>query len=165
MRVMLGAMGWAAILLAGCKPAPVKPATSTDLAFPVVVLFSNSAALLYQRADELTKMHVNYVTGSDAAPTLVDSRFTIYSMAQLQSTHGGMWLMAHPSGTTEVTFELQRQAETGRAAALALFRQQLDKQSWRTDLDAARGNLSAQPTVESMFAALQASGESTPTQP
>ena len=54
-------------------------------------------------------------------PFLIDSRLDIYRLEKLASVHGGMWLMANPSGTTEVTFELMRVAQADVAQARRLI--------------------------------------------
>ena len=77
-------------------------------------------------------MHTNYLTLNDRDPQLVDSKLNVFAMEKLRSVHGGLWLMAHPSEITEVTFELKRQ-KSGRAEAQRLFAEQLRKQTWRDD--------------------------------
>ena len=72
-------------------------------------------------------------------PPLIDSHFVIYHLAKLASTHGGLWIMTHPTSGTPVTFELERAPESGIEAARALLRARLDDQTWRTDLAQKRG--------------------------
>jgi hypothetical protein len=156
-----GAM-WAAmfgVIFGGCRPSPPKPVEVKDIQFPVLVLFSNSGASVYDRSEDLHVMHVNRVNLSDQPPTLIDSGFAIYTMEQLRSIHGGLWLMAHPSGTTDVTFELKRATESGKDAALRLVRQQLDKQTWRSDLERQRKLLEEQLTITAMANVLQQSAD------
>ena len=106
-------MGLAALLasLAGCGPK--KPATVADLHFPVAVLHPGSSTVLYHTAADLNAMHVNHlILGTDGPAVLIDSEFVIFIMENLRSTHGGLWLMTHPSGVTSVTFELKRDKES-----------------------------------------------------
>lgn len=127
-----------------------------DLHFPVAVLYSTSSCVLYNDAADLGVMHVNLVNGPEHAPTLIDSGFNIFTLENLRSTHGGMWLMAHPSGATEVAFELKTAPESGLQAALDAMRAQLDKQDWRTDLEERRKSLAAQKTLPAMLKILEA---------
>ena len=60
-------------------------------------------------------MHTNYLKLNSGTPVLIDSEFKIYSLDNFQSTHGGLWLMAHPSEATDVTFDLKAQ-KSGRDA-------------------------------------------------
>lgn len=136
--------------ITGCAPKPVAPKVA-ELHFPVAVLFSTSSSVLYENAADLGVMHVNLVNGSTDAPTLIDSDFNLYTMENLRSTHGGLWLMAHPSDNTEVAFELKATSKSRMQAALAAMRVQLDKQTWRTDLEEKRSTLSAQKTLAGMI--------------
>jgi len=140
-------------LLSGCKPK--QPPKVPDLHFPVAVLFSNSSTVPYKDADDLGIMHVNLLVMTDQHPTLIDSNFDIYTMEHLRSTHGGLWLMAHPSGNTEVEFTLLRAQKSGLEAARAAMRAQLDKQTWRGDLDKQRAALAAQTTLNGMIEILR----------
>jgi hypothetical protein len=103
-------------------------------------------------------MHSNYLTLNDQAPVLVDSDFNIYSLDHFRSMHGGLWLMANPSGTTEVAFKLKAQ-EPGREKARAMFVRQLQKQTWRDDIDASQKALSRSRTLLEMVKVLQPEGE------
>ena len=140
--------------LTGCSPKPVPkpqpPPTVADLHFPVVVLFPSTTSLLYKNAADLGVMHMNLVMNYSGLPVLIDSDFNIYTMVKLSSTHGGLWLMAHPSGTTEVKFELERAPKSGLQAALEATRAQLDAQTWRHDLEKRRKKLASQTTLPGM---------------
>lgn len=102
-------------------------------------------------------MHTNFLTLNNEPPLLIDSKFKIYSLDHFQSVHGGLWLMANPSGMTEVTFELKTQ-NSGRENARALFVHQLEKQSWRDDLQTRRKTLAATPTLLEMAGVIQDAG-------
>lgn len=102
------------------------------LQFPVVVLFGNSSVRVCSSADDLKKMHTNNLTLNNETPHLIDSSFNIFTMENLRSVHGGLWLMANPVAITEVTFELKRQ-KSGRTEAQRLFAEELRKQAWRDD--------------------------------
>ena len=138
-------------MLAGCSRKPALPPTVADLHFPVAVLFPSTTSLLYKDAADLGVMHTNLLTGPAGAPVLIDSDFKIYTMEKLSSVHGGLWLMAHPVGNTEVKFELQNAPASGLQAALDAMRAQLDKQDWRTDLEERRKSLAAQKTLPGML--------------
>jgi quinolinate synthase len=103
-------------------------------------------------------MHTNYVVLIEGTPMLIDSQFKIYAVESLRSTHNDMWLMAHPSGLTEVTFELKAQG-SGREAARALFTRQLEKQTWLTDLDERRQLLGEKQSLLEMAAIVQSQKE------
>ena len=146
--------------LTGCsrKPAPppqpaVPPPTVADLHFPVAVLYPRSLSLLFKDANDLGVMYVQVVINLDDAPTLIDSDFHIYTMQKLRSTHGGLWLMAHPSGGTEVSFELQRAPQSGLQAALDAMSTQLGKETWldADELDKKRAKLARQKTLTGMM--------------
>lgn len=102
-------------------------------------------------------MHTNYLTLNSEPPVLIDSDFKIYSLDHFQSVHGGLWLMAHPSGTTDVTFELKAQ-KFGREIARELFARQLEKQIWRDDLESRRKALAARQTLLEMADVVQGTG-------
>jgi hypothetical protein len=134
-------------LCASCgKKSPPK---IESLQFPVVILFGNSATRVCKDPADLTTMHTNYLVLSEGAPVLIDSQFKIYAVERLRSTHNGMWLMAHPSGLTEVTFELKTQ-KSGR---------QLEKQTWLTDLDERRHSLGAKQSLLEMAAVVQSQSQ------
>jgi len=95
-------------LIAACKPAP--PPTVDDLTFPVLVLFESGGLVRHDDAKDLQVMSTQRVINSNSAPFLIDSKLDIYRLDKLASTHG-VWLMANPVGTTEVTFELARVAQ------------------------------------------------------
>ena len=132
------------------KPAP----KIENLRFPVVILFGNASIRLCQGPSELTRMHSNYLTLNNQDPVLIDSEFKIYSLDNLRSVHGGLWLMANPSGATDVTFELKAKG-SGRERARELFGLQLKKQTWRDDIDASLKTLSGSGILLEMVKVLQ----------
>src|SRR5258707_14077218 len=103
-------------------------------------------------------MHTNYVVLSEGTPVLIDSQFKIYALEGLRSTHNGMWLMAHPSSLTEVTFELKAE-RPGREAARELFTRHLGKKTWLTDLDERRHSFGGKQSLLEMAAVVQSQGE------
>ena len=138
-------------LLTGCTPKPPPKAGVADLHFPVAVLFPSASIVLFKDKVDLGVMHMNYVLDSGgASPVVIDSNFDIYTMERLRSTHGGLWLMAHPSGTTEVAFDLTRSPKSGLEAARKAMRAQLDKQTWRHEIEEKRKSLAAQKTLVEM---------------
>ena len=63
--------------------------------------------------------------------------------------------MTHPTGVTNVEFTLARAAKSGLEAARDAMRAQLDKQTWRTDLDKKRKTLATQKTLPGMLEVLK----------
>ena len=143
-------------LCASCGKEP--PPKIEGLQFPVVILFENSGTRVCKDPADLTTMHTNYLVLNKGTPVLIDSQFNIYTVEGLRSTHNGMWLMAHPSGLTEVTFELKAQ-RSGREAARELFTRQLEKQTWLSDLDERRHSLGAKQSLLEMAAVVQSQSE------
>ena len=99
-------------------------------------------------------MHTNYLKLNSGTPVLIDSEFKIYSLDNFQSTHGGLWLMAHPSEATDVTFDLKAQKH-GRDTARELLTRQLEKQTWRDDVESRGKELAAKQTLLEMIAVLE----------
>src|SRR5258706_5792043 len=102
-RAMKGATRAASV--PGCKASP--PAVS-DLAFPVAVVFGRSSVVLFNDPTALGTMQIGNLNAVPEPPPLIDSTFAVYTLAKLASTHNGLWLMAHPTGSTPVTFALER---------------------------------------------------------
>ncbi len=144
------------LLFVSCSRKEPSPEVEA-LRFPVVMLFGNASTRVCKDRAELTNMHTNFLTLNNEPPLLIDSKFKIYSLDHFQSVHGGLWLMANPSGMTEVTFELKTQ-NSGRENARALFVHQLEKQSWRDDLQTRRKTLAATPTLLEMAGVIQDAG-------
>ena len=151
----LAAIVWLSLSTSCSKESPPK---IESLQFPVVILFGNSATRVCKDPTDLTMMHTNYVVLSKGTPVLIDSQFKIYAVERLRSTHNGMWLMAHPSGLTEVTFELKAQ-RSGREAARELFTHHLEKQTWLTDLEERRHSLGAKQSLLEMAVVVQPQSE------
>lgn len=107
------------VLLGGC--APPAPPTAADLDYPVIVLFERSGIVAHDDATDLRTMSVQRIVHSHTPPYLVDSRLDIYRLHKLSSVHGGLWLMTHPSGHSEVDFELERVARADAAQARRLI--------------------------------------------
>ena len=133
--------------LAACRPRPAPSIES--LRYPVVILFGNSSVRLCSGPADLKKMHSNYIVLNDQPPILVDSDFKIYSLEHFRSVHSGLWLIANPSGVTEVAFDLSPK-KGGLIEARRLFDQQLQKQSWRDDLPERQQSLSRSQTLLEM---------------
>ena len=150
------ALSLAAVLLVSCHEKEAAPKIEA-LRFPVVMLFGNASTRVCKERGELTNMHTNYLTLNSEPPVLIDSDFKIYSLDHFQSVHGGLWLMAHPSGATDVTFELKTQ-KSGRELARELFARQLEKQTWRDDLESGRKALASRQTLLEMADLVQSSG-------
>jgi hypothetical protein len=137
------------MLFAGCSRT--KPPTVESLHFPVAVLFSNACTNFFTDADDLKMMNVQIVINSASPPILVDSEFAVYSLNKLRSIHGGFWLFAHPSGVTEVTFDLAAARNSGLDSARAAFTAELGEETWRDDLAQRREKLEKSTTLQEMF--------------
>ena len=148
-----------AVLLAGCRAKPQPPPTVADLHFPVVVLFENAPATIFQNAADLGTMRIGYLHALKGPPPLIDSSFHIYTLSGLASTHGGLWLLANPTGVTPVTFQLEPSPKSGLAAARELMRSRLEAQTWRRDLDQKRAALATQQTLAGLIATVNAAAE------
>jgi hypothetical protein len=136
------------LLGAACSPPPaVSPA---ELAYPVLVLFPQSGSVRHDDAADLRVMSVQRVMGANGPVVLIDSRLDIYRLDRLESTHSGLWLMAHPNGQTDVDFELQciDQADIEQARRLMLEREPRLRGAAATALRAA---LSQASTLEAML--------------
>ena len=154
-------MRWTALcaLLTGCRAKPPAPPTVADLHFPVVVIFGKSSVVGFSNANDLGTMAIASLNAVTGPPPLIDSRFAIYTLEKLGSTHNGLWLMAHPTGSTPVTFELQRAPQSGIATARAHLRARLDEQTWRDDLEKKRKALAAEQTLAGMLAIVRGDNE------
>ena len=146
------------VLLAGCRVQPPPPPSIADLHFPVAVIFGNASVVLFKDAGDLGIMQIGNLNTVTGPPSLIDSTFAIYSMVKLGSTHNGLWLMAHPTGPTPVTFELERASKTGIEAARELMKLRLDEQTWRTDIEQKRRALTAEQTLPGMVTIVQGGG-------
>jgi hypothetical protein len=116
--------------LSGCVS---KPPAISDLRFPVAVVHQSGGIVESSSADELQRMHVNYVVMGKEPPALIDSALNLYLLEKLRSTKSGLWLMMNPNGTTPVSFELKR-LPPGAAAA----RDCLLSHRWKGSDDAVR---------------------------
>jgi hypothetical protein len=150
----------AAMLVLGafatCRPRSAPNIES--LRYPIVILFANSSALLCSGPADFKEVHTNYVVLNDQPPVLIDSDFKIYALNHFRSVHGGLWLMANPSGVTEVAFDLDSK-KSGLTEARRLFEQQLKKQTWRSDRSTAQESLSRSQTLLEMKRAISSEGD------
>ncbi len=101
-------------LLGAC--ASPKPPSIADLRFPVLVMHHVGARSVEVNAESLQTMRVPLAMQADPPPVLIDSDLKIYRMNKVQSTHGGLWMMANPNALTPITFTLEA-AGAGKAAA------------------------------------------------
>lgn len=121
-----------AALLAGCSREPeVVPVAALE--FPVVLITgSATASSVYHRADVvangqgLSRMRVGRFTSlPDAAmedpPVVIDSTAAIFEMTDIEGEHGGLWMMANPTGMIPIRFRLVRREPSGIAAARVLL--------------------------------------------
>lgn len=151
---MRGIMNWAALLalFTGCREKPAPAPTLADVRFPAVVVFQRSSVALYPDAASLGTMSMGQLNAVTEPPPLIDSSFAIYTLTDLRSTHGGLWLMANPTGSTPVTFTLARAPKSGIDTARELMRGKLDEQTWRSDLEEKRRALATAQTLAEMIA-------------
>jgi hypothetical protein len=135
--------------LPGCSRAPVVvPAES--LTFPVVLvvgtrptLFVAHVARVVVDAEDLGHMRSELYSGlSDTEatdpPIVIDAGARIADMTGIKGAHGGLWMMAHPTGMMPITFTLLQRKEQGVEAARALI---ADSQFIGPDLDQERRQL------------------------
>lgn len=85
---------------------------------------------------------------------LIDSQFKVYELERFRSTHSSLWLMANPSGPTDVTFDM-KPAQSSAERARELFARHLAKQTWLHDVEARRKSLAAKQTLLEMFSVLE----------
>lgn len=142
-------MKWAALLalFTGCR---AKPPTVADLKFPVAVNYQRGGVVLFSDVADLGTMSLGQLQAVSGPPPLIDANFTIYTLKDLRSTHGSLWLMAHPTGLTPVTFTLEHAPKSGIEATRALMRERLDEQTWRDDLEQKRQALANERTLAGM---------------
>ncbi|MDR3402570.1 MAG: hypothetical protein P4L99_08730 [Chthoniobacter sp.] len=143
------------VLLAGCHAPPPPPPSVADLRFPVVVLFGESSVVAYPDATALSTMRIGNLNTITGPPPLIDSQFAVYRLTKLGSTHNDLWLMMHPTGSTPVTFTLERAPQSGLEAARALLGHYLETQTWRRDLEQKRRALAAERTLPGMLTIVQ----------
>lgn len=142
-------------LVTGCRAKPLPPPSVADLKFPVAVNYQRAAVVLFTDATDLGTMSLGQMNGISGPPPLIDSSFAIYTLKDLRSTHGSLWLMANPTGFTPVTFTLERAPKSGIEAVREIIRGRLDEQTWRDDLPAKRNALAAEQTLAGMVALLR----------
>jgi hypothetical protein len=154
---MRGFMRWIfqLALLAGCSRRPATPPAVADLRFPVVGIYGKSSGVLFPDATALGTARIADLNAVVGPPPLIDSGFAIYTLRELGSTHGGLWLMTHPTGSTPVSFKLERAPKSGIEIARELLRTRLNEQTWRSDLAQRREALAKEPTLAGLFAIVQ----------
>ncbi len=123
---------WAGALL-GCSREPVVvPAAS--IAFPVVLITGGAAASnalphrarVFANFDQLSHMRVELysVTSSKTsaeAPKVIDANAQVLDMMNIEGEHGGLWIMANPTGMMPIRFTLVRREQTGIGPARDLI--------------------------------------------
>ena len=125
------ALASAALALLGCKGEP-KPDPVSRLSFPVVLVTGTKPnnevahrARVMASADELGHMRVELYSGlSDPTrndpPIVIDSKAAIYDMKEIKGEHGGLWMMANPTGMMPIQFKLVPREESGLEVARTL---------------------------------------------
>lgn len=137
-------------LLTGCRAKPLPPPTVADLHFPVAVNYQRGSVVLFRDATSLHTMSIGQLNAVTEPPPLIDSKFAIYTLEKLGSTHNFLWLMINPTGSTPVKFELKRAPKSGIEAARAVFRSRLDEQHWRDNMEEKRRELDKELTLTGM---------------
>jgi hypothetical protein len=112
----------------GCaaKPAVVPV---EKLTFPVVLIYRDQKTLECSQTEfnsdaaELGLMGVqHYLFLPESEPLyVVDSSGRVCEMREIKGQHGGLWLMANPSGLMPIKFTLVERKETGTEAARQLL--------------------------------------------
>jgi len=142
-------------LFTGCHSKLAPPPAVADLRFPVVVIYGKSSTVLFPDAKSLDTARIADLNAVVGPPPLIDSDFHIYTLRELGSTHGSLWLMAHPTGSTPVSFKLERASKSGIETARELIRARLDEQTWRGDLAQSREALAGEQTLAGMAAVVE----------
>jgi hypothetical protein len=143
------------VLLAGCRDKSLPPPAVAELRFPVVVIYGKSSAVLFPDSAALGSASIASLNATTGPPPLIDSDFKIYTLRDFGSTHSGLWLMANPTGSSPVTFKLERARQSGIATARKLIQTRLDAQTWRDDLLERRKALSQEQTLAGMMAIVE----------
>jgi hypothetical protein len=145
---VLALAAWAGAFL-GCSREPeVVPAAV--LKFPVVLIAGASAAhTVSHRADvvanskDLGTMRVERLSNlpdpdANDPPLVIDSSASVFAMENIEGEHGGLWMMANPTGMMPIRYQLVRHEPSGIAAARALI---AACDYLGSDLDQDRGTL------------------------
>jgi hypothetical protein len=142
---LLACSAWMGSLL-GCSSGPVVVPVDS-LTFPVVLvtgtrptLFVAHVARVVVDKEDLSRMRSELYSGlSDTAatdpPIVIDAAAKVADMTQIKGEHGGLWMMAHPTGMMPIRFTLVQRKDQGIEAARALI---ADCEFLGHDLDAER---------------------------
>lgn len=151
MKKLLSLLACAAWIgfLPGCSRAPVVVPVDS-LTFPAVLVtgtrptlgVAHVARVVVDRED-LSRMRSELYSGlSDTTatdpPIVIDAGAKIADMTQIKGAHGGLWMMANPTGMMPITFTLVQRKDQGVEAARALI---ADSQFIGPDLDQERRQL------------------------
>lgn len=130
-RFPLIALATTALTLLGCHREP-KAVPVTSLSFPVVLVTGTRPshelphrARVLANAGQLGHMRVELYsaltdTTAHDPPIVIDSRAAVFEMKEIQGEHGGMWMMANPTGMMPVRFKLMPRGDGGIVAARAI---------------------------------------------
>ena len=128
---LLACAAWAGSLL-GCSRAPVV-VPMEGLTYPVVLITGTRPTLgvahvarVVMDKEDLSHMRSELYSGlSDTEatdpPIVIDTTANISDMTQIKGEHGGLWMMAHPTGMMPITFTLIQRKLQGIEAARALI--------------------------------------------
>lgn len=110
-------------LICGCGPEPTAKTTAAEptLRFPAILVWTGESARIVWPENALKTMHVNYVTGHQPQPVVIDSDLNIYDLLDLRMTQSGLALMLNPNGVTPIAFTLKPHASQGLDAARGLI--------------------------------------------
>ena len=145
---LLVCAAWMGSLL-GCNRAPVVVPVDS-LTYPVILVTGTRPTLAVAHVarvvvdkQDLSRMRSELYSGlSDTEatdpPIVIDNSAKLADMTQIKGAHGGLWMMANPTGLMPITFTLVQRKQQGVEAARALI---ADSQFIGPDLDQERKQL------------------------
>jgi len=145
---LLACAAWMGSLL-GCSRAPVVVPVDS-LSYPAFLitgtrptLFVAHLARVVVDKEDLSKMRSELYSGlSDTEatdpPIVIDAAAKIADMTQIKGAHGGLWMMAHPTGMMPIQFTLIQRKQQGVEEARELI---ADCEYIGPDLDKERRQL------------------------
>ena len=145
---LLTCAAWMGSLL-GCNRAPVVVPVDS-LTYPAVLitgtrptLFVAHLARVVVDREDLSRMRSELFSGlSDTTatdpPIVIDSNAKLADMTQIKGEHGGLWMMAHPTGMMPIQFTLIQRKQQGVEEARKLI---ADCEYIGPDLDKERRQL------------------------
>jgi hypothetical protein len=145
---LLACAVWIGSLL-GCSRAPVVVPVDS-LTYPAVLITGTRPTLFVAHVgrvvvdkEDLSHMRSELFSGlSDTEatdpPIVIDAAGKLADMTRIKGAHGGLWMMAHPTGMMPITFTLIQRKDQGVKAARKLI---ADCEFLGHDLDMERRQL------------------------